>query len=524
MRSVEQLEKRLMIFYNDYREDVPTESASTTRKYEEGINVLSLWEKHMEVTQNFTKDFVAHPYTPRVGLEGKLVLIFKRFFRKGTKYIFDQFCQYIYTFESKLMEYLGDMIQGIAALDSRIAKNELNIIETQEKWVGLFSSLQTQMDAIQDNNLKLQDSLVDQIEGLKEKLEIQKRQFIEEVKIQREQFTEKLAMQREQFTEKLKMQREEFTEKLALQDSHFQSVCSELMNMQREEKWYSDLYRQRVTQMEERLQTTQLKMAQISGELNGIYQINAHCQKPQKVEENVLSDSETIIPIQYIGRNYGFTSYSQCGEDGIVNYLLFVMLRRDPANIRYLDIGCNDYRYDNNTFFLYRMGASGVAVDANPVCAETIRKHRTRDIVINAGVGPEDMKEMTFYVMSNYGLSSFSKESVQEAIVKNPENKVEKTILVPVLGINTLFQEYFAQTKVNILSIDAEGIDIDILRALDYEQYKPEIIIVETIDYAPWVAIEHSRQDIKELMLDKGYVEYAVTGVNSIYIDPHILQ
>ena len=200
------------------------------------------------------------------------------------------------------------------------------------------------------------------------------------------------------------------------------------------------------------------------------------------------------------------------------------MQRRDPKTIRYLDIGCNDFRCDNNTYFLYQRGASGVDIDANPLCVESVKKNRVRDTVINAGVGAETAEALPFYIMSNYGLSSFSKDSIEEAIAKNSENRIDQVIDVPVIGINSLMKEYFSDSPPTVLSIDAEGLDIQILGALDFNLYRPAIIIVESIDYVPWIALEKSRNEIGEILKSKGYVEYAFTGVNSIFLDPWITQ
>lgn len=473
-RSVDQLEKQLTAFYK--AEQAKNPKLREQQKSKE-ITIPELWEKHFQVTQNFTKSFVAQPHTLRRGIIGKIVLMLKRCFRKGTKYIFDQFVEYIYIFESKLMEYLGQVIQYLAMLTGRIDCTEADI-----------SSMREEISHTRKENNDLQAMFENRFADLNEKNDLEKRNLSEHVQTVEANITKQVQMLQEKFG------------------------------------FLSEIQRQHINQLEERLQNEQLQNSEMRGELNILKKTGVPIEVKEEEDQQPTYDSEQVFPIRYSGRNDGFFSYSQCGEDGILNYLLFVMLRRDPKTIRYLDIGCNDYRSDNNTFFLYQRGASGVAVDANPVCAESVRKRRTRDTVINAGVGVDDMQEMPFYLLNNYGLSSFSKESVDNAIERNPDNKLEKVIHVPVIGINTLLQEYFPNTSPQILSIDAEGVDEAILGALNFEQWRPEIIIIETIDYVPWVALEHSRQGIVELMKSHGYVEYAFTGVNSIFLDPQVVQ
>ena len=248
------------------------------------------------------------------------------------------------------------------------------------------------------------------------------------------------------------------------------------------------------------------------------------CSDQMRIQQAALLLGNTEYHLTFTGRNNGMPSYSQCGEDGVLNYLLFTIFRTNPKEIRYLDIGCNDYKDDNNTYFFYLCGASGVAIDANPRCIETVKNNRCRDIALNIGVGPEDSENATFYIMENYGLSTFSEENVKDMIEKNKENQVAREIEIPIVGINTILNRYFTDRAPEILSIDAEGMDAAILQAMDFETYRPKLVIVETIDYAPWVVVGQKREDILKIMANHGYKEFAFTGVNSIFIDPVMLQ
>ena len=59
---------------------------------------------------------------------------------------------------------------------------------------------------------------------------------------------------------------------------------------------------------------------------------------------------------------HAIPSYSQTGEDRIIDYLL-----DHKWDTYYVDIGCHKPTALSNTFRLYRRGGRGLAVDGNPV-------------------------------------------------------------------------------------------------------------------------------------------------------------
>jgi hypothetical protein len=70
----------------------------------------------------------------------------------------------------------------------------------------------------------------------------------------------------------------------------------------------------------------------------------------------------------------------------------------------------------------------------------------------------------------------------------------------------------------DFLSLDVEGLELEILSSIDLDNSKPIVICVETISYS------ESGKGVKdvqvaEFLADKGYMLYADTHVNSIFVD-----
>lgn len=209
-------------------------------------------------------------------------------------------------------------------------------------------------------------------------------------------------------------------------------------------------------------------------------------------------------------------SFSQAGEDAIAFYI-FLMLGKDVRLIRYLDIGCNHYKKMSNSYYFYLRGAHGVLIDANPDFIEEIKNKRPRDTVLNLGIGTAE-GEQEFYILNGDGLSSFDRTFVDDAVLSNPDLRVDRVRRVTVSTVGAVVERYFS-TAPDLVSLDIEGSDLDVLRTWDFEKWRPAVFIVETIGYSLRLNTGNRRNDLLSFMKANGYAEYAFTGINSIFID-----
>jgi len=212
------------------------------------------------------------------------------------------------------------------------------------------------------------------------------------------------------------------------------------------------------------------------------------------------------------------TSYAQSGEDIIISDLFTQLAIQNPT---YLDIGANEPIALSNTYRLYIRGSKGVCLEPNPILCEKIIKKRGRDICINAGVAFDEQTEADYYLFSEkaHGLNTFSKSEAEfwehtgnEQIGKF---KVEKIIKTRLIGINEIMGTYFSPHP-NFVSIDVEGLDFEILKRIDFNQFKPEVFCIETLSFAESNK-ELKNQEIISFFESKGYFIYADTYINTIF-------
>lgn len=218
--------------------------------------------------------------------------------------------------------------------------------------------------------------------------------------------------------------------------------------------------------------------------------------------------------------NYKEVSYSQCGEDRIVSYLL-KMIAGNTGGVNYLDIGCNHpYRLNNTallreTFPIYK----GVLVEPNPELYKLIKKKRKRDIVVNAGIGIKRGK-LPYYMLNVNTLNTFSKEEAEQAVSKGYQ--IERHMEIEVLEINAVLKRYFPDGKLEFMSVDTEGGDYDLLRKIDYEFIRPAVICVETLEFM--AGKDKEVFALIDFFKQKEYMLYADTWINTIFVDKRRME
>jgi FkbM family methyltransferase len=208
-----------------------------------------------------------------------------------------------------------------------------------------------------------------------------------------------------------------------------------------------------------------------------------------------------------------YESFSQAGEDRILNYFFHSVGVLNPT---YLDIGANDPVHCNNTYFFYKNGCNGVLVEADPALFEKLAKARKKDKCLNVGITFDERKEADFYIFSSRALNTLSKEEA-EFREKNGSYRIERVIKIPLKTINEIIEENFKKTP-DLISIDVEGIDLEILKSLDFNEHRPLAICVETITFSE-NRTEEKIIEILDFVTSKGYFVYADTHINTIFVD-----
>jgi FkbM family methyltransferase len=204
-------------------------------------------------------------------------------------------------------------------------------------------------------------------------------------------------------------------------------------------------------------------------------------------------------------------SFSQSGEDLIVKYIFDVLGISKPS---YIDIGAHHPYYLNNTYLFYQNGSRGINIEPDSELYNFIKTERQNDINLNAGISANP-GNLTFYKMSSPTLNTFSYEEARK--YESEGYSILSETKIEVCNLNSVITEFHNDIFPDFLSIDVEGLDFDILISIDFEKHHPIVICIETISFS-----ENGKgvkdKKIEEFLLTKGYLLYADTNINSIFV------
>ncbi len=223
--------------------------------------------------------------------------------------------------------------------------------------------------------------------------------------------------------------------------------------------------------------------------------------------------------VRQLFRGAASYSFSQVGEDIIIKTLLKDLGIKSP---QYLEIGSNHPIVDNNTYLFYLTGGKGVCVEPDKVLYDLIKQRRSNDIVLNVGVGINGMTEADFYSFPQpyTGWNTFSKAEADKRVAEAGINFLEVR-KVKMLGVNTLIDTYF-KSGVDVMSLDVEGLDLAIIKELDFTLHQPKIICIETVLFNN-THKKVKNQELIDYILGKGYLIYADTYINTIFCRRELL-
>lgn len=167
----------------------------------------------------------------------------------------------------------------------------------------------------------------------------------------------------------------------------------------------------------------------------------------------------------------------------------------------FVDVGANHPTERNQTWFLEGRGWSGLLIEPHPAMSELLRAHRRRSRTVQAAVcGPGEEGEAELHLGVDPAKSSLRPEW-DHALTG-------ERIRVPARTLNSILAEA-GLGRIDFLSLDVEGLELEALRGLDLERYQPQLILLE----------DHFYSYAKHFYLRRhGYKLVRRTGYNNWYV------
>jgi len=209
-------------------------------------------------------------------------------------------------------------------------------------------------------------------------------------------------------------------------------------------------------------------------------------------------------------------SFSQFGEDLVL--LAFLRNRKRLDRGFYIDVGAfHPFRYSNTALLHLFYGWRGVNIDANPEAIRSFATNRPGDINIEAAVS--DMETEAEYVMFDRGaINSLDPAMIERQLsAPNTPFKVADRVTVRTQRLDHILEGIpTLPGKIDLLSVDCEGLDHRVLISNDWDRYRPFIILVECHGFDLRRPMNNASYS---LLTEKGYRLISHVFVTSIYID-----
>lgn len=202
-------------------------------------------------------------------------------------------------------------------------------------------------------------------------------------------------------------------------------------------------------------------------------------------------------------------SYSQFGEDLIATLLLGY----ERTEGLYVDVGCYDPVQWSNTWLFYQRGWSGLCIDPHPTAAQRWKDRRPRDRFVQAGAGPRGTLHYLMYEQfpaCNRLVGAAEKDA---ALCEEPAP--QEALPVEVFPLDELLAKHLegGGREIDLMSVDCEGMDLEVLKTNDFTRFRPQVLIVE----------EHGEKaagGIHEFLIGLGYVRVASMVLSAVYAVP----
>lgn len=205
---------------------------------------------------------------------------------------------------------------------------------------------------------------------------------------------------------------------------------------------------------------------------------------------------------------YVTLSYSQEGED--------LILARIFANKKkgfYVDVGAHHPERFSNTNYFYQLGWNGINIDAMPGSMDAFKIHRKNDINLEIPIS-EKPEKLIYYGFNEPALNTFSK-LVAEEYTNLSNYKIVFQKEMETQPLSKVLEQYLPPQKtIDFMSIDVEGLDINVLRSNDWTKYRPLILLVEDLNKLSIFQLELN--DVNKYLTSVKYELFAKT-LNTLF-------
>jgi len=175
-----------------------------------------------------------------------------------------------------------------------------------------------------------------------------------------------------------------------------------------------------------------------------------------------------------------------------------------------IDVGAADGVRGSNSYYFEKLGWKCLCVEPNPAYFGSLSFKR--QMIEFMACGKENKNDVPFEIFEigkNHIFSSVSSLKVDERLKKDHAHITHKTytIRVDVRTLDTILDR-FNFPKIDFISIDTEGTELDVLKGFDIKKWHPQLLVVEN---------NYNDLNVEEYLKNFGYIKVLRHKINDFY-------
>ncbi len=209
--------------------------------------------------------------------------------------------------------------------------------------------------------------------------------------------------------------------------------------------------------------------------------------------------------------------------EGDVDHLVNNRFFRDLNHGVFLEVGAARPDFLSVSALFRSRGWEVLAIEPNPAYAE--HYERLGIEVLAYACGDRDEDDVDFMVVNSHGADykggnvtyeSWSSLSIKDNYANLKSDLDMTKIKVKLRKLDSILATHAPQIEqIDLVSIDIEGWELDALAGLDFDTYKPRVLIVENLFF---------EARYRDFMQERGYVLWRRVSPNDVYVRSELLS
>jgi FkbM family methyltransferase len=203
--------------------------------------------------------------------------------------------------------------------------------------------------------------------------------------------------------------------------------------------------------------------------------------------------------------------YSQHNQDWLISENFF----KDRKDGFFCDVGGNHPLYINNTRYFEELGWAGAVFEPLPYMQKLWKQHRKAKFFPYAASDSEG--EVSFAIVKDVSGWEDMLSYVKETSKVNYDYKT-KDIFVKTRPLKDVFKEE-NMTLIDYMSIDVEGHEIQVLKGIDFNEVKINVLTIENNFGGSSGDSQYGDDEIRRIMFENGYILWGrIVNLDDIYV------